>query len=120
MARFLRVATRRSYPPENKHVSHVEEEERERKGERTVGMEGPKKRITLTISVALQGSPPPSPSLLAVSLLAFPTQMLSLCIRPNSISFRWRLPLRSDFADGARGEKVSGGILIQDRKFTAS
>lgn len=54
VARFLLVATRRSYLPpplENKHVSHVEEE-RERK-EETVEMEGPKKRITLTISVAL-------------------------------------------------------------------
>lgn len=51
MARFLRARNSSILPPENKHVSHVEEE-RERK-EKMVGMGGPKKRITLTISVAL-------------------------------------------------------------------
>lgn len=53
VARFLRARNSSILPPppENKHVSHVEEE-RERE-EKMVGMEGPKKRITLTISVAL-------------------------------------------------------------------
>lgn len=52
VARFLRARNSSILPPENKHVSHVEEERGERK-EKMVGIEGPKKRITLTISVAL-------------------------------------------------------------------
>ena len=65
-------------PPasENKHVSYVEAG---REWKEIVGMEGPKKKITLTFGRSAALSP---------SLLAFPTQMLSLCIRPNSISFR--------------------------------
>lgn len=65
--------------PENKHVSYVEAG-REWKKE-MVGMEGPKKKITLTFGRSVSPLP-------ISSLLAFPTQMLSLCIRPNSISFR--------------------------------
>lgn len=81
---------------------------------------GPKRGLRSPFRLLCKVAPPP-PSLFSPFLcLPFRHKCFSLCIRPNSISFRWRLPLRSDFADGARREKVSGGILIQDRKFTAS
>jgi len=66
-------------PPENKHVSYVEAG---REWKEIVGMEGSKKKEDYAHFRSLR-SPLP-----IFSLLAFPTQMLSLCIRPNSISFR--------------------------------
>lgn len=88
--------------PENKHVSHVGEEIESEKREEDRRSKEPKKRITLASLVAPQGSLLTRPSIPMSPLFAFSTQMLSLCIRLGSISFRRCLPLDSDFADGAK------------------
>lgn len=93
VARFLHVATRRSYPPK---ISTYRTWKKNESGKRR-WWKGPKRGLHSPFRSLCKVTPLP-----AFSLLAFPTQMLSLCIRPNSISFRWRLPLRNDFQTARR------------------
>lgn len=96
-------------PPENKHVSHVEEERKRRWWE----WKSPKRGLC-SLFRSLCKVAPPSPLFL---YLPFRHKCFPFVFAPT----RYRFAGAFHFAAiSRRREEASGGILIQDRKFTAS
>jgi len=108
VARFLRVATRRSYPPK---ISTYRTWKKNESGKRR-WWKGPKRGLHSPFRSFCKVSL--SPSFLC---LLFRHKCFPFVFAPT----RYRFAGAFHFATiSRRREEVSGGILIQDRKFTAS